>query len=227
MDIYYIILVLPAFLFALYAQFKMKSTYNKYSKVKNLRGLTGAEVAIQILQSYGLNDVAVDRVEGTLTDHYDPNAKAIRLSSTVYESTSVAAIGVAAHEAGHALQHSKGYALLDLRNKLVPVAGLGSAVGPYMAIFGLIFRWSLLAELGIILFTIAVAFYLITLPVEFNASKRAINILESNGILESQELGPTKKVLSAAAMTYVASAAVAMANLLRLVLLYSGIRDND
>ena len=227
MDIYYLILVLPAFLFALYAQFMMKSTYNKYSKISNLKGLTGADVARQILQSYGLQNITVERVAGSLTDHFDPNSNVIRLSSTVYESNSVAAIGVAAHETGHALQHNKGYAPIKLRNRLVPVAGIGSAIGPYMAIFGLIFNWPLLAELGIILFTVAVAFYLITLPVEFNASKRAISILESNGILASQELGPTRKVLNAAAMTYVASAAVAMANLLRLVFIYSGIKDND
>ncbi len=227
MNIYYIILVIPAFIFSLYAQFKVKGTFNKYSRVGNARGLTGADVARQILHSNGLYDVVVEPVAGSLTDHYDPRTKVVRLSETVYSSTSVAAIGVAAHETGHAIQHHSGYALLALRSSLVPVAGIGSSIGPYMAIFGFMFSWPLLIELGIILFAAAVAFYLITLPVEFNASSRAISILESRGVLSAQELVPTKKVLSAAAMTYVASAAVAMANLLHLILMFAGTRREE
>lgn len=223
----YFILVIPAILFSLYAQFKVKGTFNKYSKIGNVKGLTGAEVARQILQKNSLYDVAVEPVAGSLTDHYDPRTKVVRLSETVYSSTSVAAIGVAAHETGHALQHHFGYSPLALRTNLVPVAGIGSSMGPYMAIFGLMFNWPVLAQLGIILFTAAVAFYLVTLPVEFNASSRAIGVLQQTGILNSQEIVPTKKVLGAAAMTYVASAAVAMANLLHLVLTFMGSRGEE
>ncbi|MBZ4646164.1 MAG: peptidase [Clostridia bacterium] len=224
-DPYYIMLVLPAFLFALYTQFKVSSTFSKYSNYGNIRGLTGAEVAREILYSNGLYDVAVEPVAGQLTDHYDPKTKVVRLSESVYYSRSVAAIGVAAHETGHAIQHQIGYAPLALRSGLVPIAGIGSTVGPYLAMLGLIFNWSFMLQLGIILFTGAVAFYLITLPVEFNASRRAVNILQSRGLLTWNEIEPVKKVLRAAAMTYVASAAVAMANLARLILL-AGARDD-
>ncbi len=225
-DIYYVILVLPAFLFALYAQFRVSGTFNKYKSYGNARGLTAAEVARQILNSNGLYDVQIEPVQGQLTDHYDPRVRVLRLSENVYSSRSVAAIGVAAHEAGHALQHKVGYAPLALRSSLVPVAGIGSSVGPYMAIFGLFFNWPLLFKLGIVLFTVAVAFYLVTLPVEFNASSRAVRILESSGMLSWSEIKPVQKVLRAAAMTYVASAAVAMANLIRLILLANS-RNRD
>lgn len=226
MNIYYIILVIPAFLFSLYAQFKVKSTFSKYSEYGNSRGLTGADVALHILRSNGLYDVEVEQVSGSLTDHYDPGSKVVRLSESVYSSTSVAALGVAAHETGHALQHSKGYTPLILRSSLVPIANIGSTIGPYMAIFGLVLNWLFLAKLGIVLFAAAVAFYLITLPVEFNASSRAIAILDSQHILSPDEIQPVRKVLSAAAMTYVASAAVAMANLLYLILSVTGSRDD-
>ena len=226
-DRYYIMLVIPAFLFALYAQFKVKGTFNKYRQYSNWRGLTGADVAREILRLNGLYDVAVEPTYGELTDHYDPRTKVVRLSQAVYGSTSVAAIGVAAHETGHAIQHKVGYAPLVLRSSLVPVAGIGSSIGPYMAVLGLVFGSELLTNLGIILFTLAVAFYIVTLPVEFNASSRAIKVLESTGILTYDEMGPVKKVLSAAAMTYVASAAVAMANLLRLILLANNRRGED
>lgn len=227
MDIYYIILVLPAFLFALYAQFKVKGTFRKYKDLRNVKGYTGAMVARKILDSNGLYDITVELVAGELTDHYDPRSRVVRLSEPVYANTSISAIGVAAHETGHAIQHSEGYSALGLRISLVPIAGIGSSVGPYMAILGLMFNWSLLINLGIILFTGAVAFYLITLPVEFNASKKAISILETKNLLTSSEIIVTKKVLSAAAMTYVASAAVAMANLLRLILLAGNRRSNN
>lgn len=227
MDIYYIILVLPAFLFSLFAQFKVQSTFNKYSEYGNIRGYTGADVARKILDLNGLYDVRVEAVPGKLTDHYDPRTKVVRLSESVYYNSSVASVGVAAHETGHAIQHQVGYTPLALRSNLVPIAGIGSSFGPYMAIFGLMFNWPLLIQLGILLFAAAVVFYLITLPVEFNASSRAIQVLESNGILTYEEIVPTKKVLSAAAMTYVASAAVAMANLLRLILLANNRRGND
>jgi Zn-dependent membrane protease YugP len=221
----YIILVIPAFLFALYAQFRVKSTFDKYSKMRNSKGLAGRDVARAILDENGLEDVAVQQVSGQLTDHYDPRQRVVRLSETVYSNNSVAALGVAAHETGHAIQHKEKYGPLVLRSSLVPMASLGSSIGPYMAIFGLIIGWINLAYIGIVLYIIAVVFYLITLPVEFNASGRAIETLENAGILTWDELEPAKKVLRAAALTYVASATVAIASLLRLVLL-AGRRDD-
>jgi len=224
-DVYYFILVVPALIFSIYAQMKVKNTFSRYSKVPNRRGFTGADVARYILDSNGLGEVQVQSVRGQLTDHYDPGKKVVRLSGPVYSSTSVAALGVAAHETGHAIQHKTGYGPLALRTNLVPIAGIGSSAGPYLAIFGLIFGLPVLVNIGIILFTLAVAFYLVTLPVEFNASKRAISTLESSGILTVEEIEPAKKVLKAAAMTYVASATVAMANLLRLILLANRRKD--
>ncbi len=223
-DPYYLVLVLPTFAFALYAQFRVKGTFNKYRSVTNSRGITGAQIARSILDSNGLYDISVERVSGQLTDHYDPRKKVIKLSDPVYSSISVASIGIAAHETGHALQHKEKYGPLILRSTLVPVAGIGSSIGPYMAIFGLLFNSGILINLGIILFAVAVIFYLVTLPVEFNASKRAVAALQTGGILSSYEIEPAKKVLNAAAMTYVASAAVAIASLLRLILLASGRR---
>ncbi len=227
LTIYDLVLVLPAFIFAMYAQFKVKSTFSHYSQQGNVRGLTGAEVARMILDDNGLSDVAVEPVEGELSDHYDPSSRVLRLSESVYGSTSVAALGVAAHETGHAIQHKTGYSALGLRGALVPVANIGSTLGPWMAIGGFFFHIPVLMHLGIILFSCAVAFYLITLPVEFNASSRALSLLSSCNILEKDELEPAKKVLNAAAMTYVASAAVAMAQLLSLILSLTGRRDND
>jgi Zn-dependent membrane protease YugP len=218
-DSYYIILVLPALVFALYAQFKVKSTFNKYYKIGNSNGLTGADVARRILENNNIFDVNVERVAGNLTDHYDPKNKVLRLSEKVYGSNSVAAVGVAAHETGHAIQHSSGYAPLGLRSSIVLVANVGSSIGPIMAIVGMFLRTPFLIQIGILLYAAAVVFTIITLPVEFNASSRAIKTLEGNGILNSEEIRPAKKVLSAAAMTYVASAAVAIMSLIRLILL--------
>ncbi|MCX7842936.1 MAG: zinc metallopeptidase [Clostridia bacterium] len=225
-DSYYIMLVLPAFLFSLYAQYKVRSTYNKFSRIANRRGITGYDIARVILDRNGLHNVQVQAIPGELSDHYDPRTRVVRLSQGVFGSGSVAAIGIAAHETGHAIQHKAGYAPMALRSTLVPAANIGSMAGPYMAIFGLIFGWSFLTNLGLILFTIAVAFYLITLPVEFNASSRAVKAIESSGVLAYDEIEQAKKVLRAAAMTYVASAAVAMASLLRLVLLANSRRDD-
>lgn len=216
-DSSYIIFVVPALIFAIYAQFKVKSTFNKYSKVANKKGLTGADIARVILERNGLHDVRIERVSGELTDHYDPRTKVVRLSQVVYGSNSVAAIGVAAHETGHAIQHNVGYAPLVLRSTLVPIAGIGSNMGFPLFFLGLIFSWEPLMYLGIAAFSLAVLFYLVTLPVEFNASSRAIRTLEDTAVLDYDEVDPAKKVLSAAAMTYVASAAVAIGNLLRLL----------
>ncbi len=211
------ILVLPAIFFALYAQTKVNSTFNKYSKISNRNNITGAQVAEKILKLYGIYTVEVERVAGNLTDHYDPKANKIRLSDSVYNSTSVAAIGVAAHETGHAIQHNNGYLPIKLRNAVLPAANIGSQAAFPLVILGIIFSFETLVSAGIILFTAVVAFQLVTLPVEFNASNRAISIIESQGVLVDDELKGAKKVLRAAAMTYVAACAVALGNLLRLL----------
>lgn len=187
--------------------------------------MTGAETAQRILHATGLYDVRVERVEGTLSDHYDPRTKVVRLSEAVYDSASIASIGVAAHECGHAIQHSKAYAPLKIRNALVPVVNVSATISWPMIIIGLIMGGStFLIDLGIILFSTAVLFQLITLPVEYNASKRAVVQLASNGILYGDELKQTKKVLNAAALTYVAAAAATILQLLRLVILFGGRR---
>lgn len=226
-DQYYILLVVPAFIFSLITQFKVKGTFSKYSSYLNSRGMTGADMARYMLRVNGINDVDVVATGGNLTDHYDPRTKVVRLSETVFASSSVAAIGVAAHETGHALQHNENYGPLALRSSLVPVANIGSSVGPYLAIFGLFMGSDLLLNAGLVLFTVAVAFYIVTLPVEFNASSRAIAMLGNSQMFSDEEIKIVKKVLTAAAMTYVASAAVAMANLLRLILLANSRRNND
>jgi Zn-dependent membrane protease YugP len=218
-DQYFIILVLPAMILSLWAQFKVKSTFAKYSKVRSSRGLTGAQVAKLLMQVNNINNVSVESVGGSLTDHYDPTNRALRLSQPVHSQTSIAAIGVAAHEAGHAIQHARGYAPLVLRSTLVPIANIGSSMGPWIAMIGLIMSMPMMLNLGIMLFAGAVAFYLITLPVEFNASSRALAILSENQVLTNEELRGARKVLSAAAMTYIASALTALMSLLRLILL--------
>jgi Zn-dependent membrane protease YugP len=221
MDIYVLswIIIIPAFLFALYAQFLVKSTFSKYAKIGSTNGLTGADAARMILEKNGILDVTVQPGQGRLTDNYDPGKRVISLSQDVFGSTSIAAIGVAAHESGHAIQHAENYSAVGLRTALFPAAGIGSQFGPYMAIFGLIINQQWLVTLGLMFFGIAVLFYLVTLPVEFNASHRAVDILQSSGILNPDETAGAAKVLRAAAMTYVASAAVAMASFLRLILL--------
>lgn len=226
MDPWYI-LVIIAFIFSMVAQTKVSSTFNKYSRVRNRRGFTGAQVAAQMLQNAGIYDVSVQRVAGNLTDHYDPRTKTLRLSQSVYDSTSVAALGVAAHETGHAIQHDVSYAPLALRSFFVPLANFGSRLAIPLIIIGFIFSGggSTLVTLGILFFSLSVAFTLITLPVEFNASTRAIRLLVDDGFLDSDEIGGAKKVLSAAAMTYVAAAFAAVAQLLRLIALF-GRRDD-
>ena len=223
-DIWYLYLILPAALLAMYAQVKINSTYSKYSKVASRRGVTGAEVARRILDQNGLQSVQIGHVAGNLTDHYDPRPQVVNLSDSVYNSTSVAAIGVAAHETGHAVQHAVGYAPIRIRNAIVPVVNIGSTLSIPLFLLGFLFSIGILADIGILLFSFAVLFQLVTLPVEFNASRRAIATLESGYILEDEELGGAKKVLGAAAMTYVASAAMALAQLLRLILI-RGDRD--
>lgn len=218
-DIYYIILIVPTLLLSIWAQIKVKSTFASYSQKINSRGITGAQAAAYLLRVNNINDVRIERVSGSLTDHYDPSSKVLRLSESVYGKTSIAAVGVAAHETGHAIQHAVGYGPLALRSTLVPVANIGSSAGPVLALLGIIFSWNFLLNLGILLFGCAVLFYLVTLPVEFNASSRAVAILGKTGVMSPQELSGVKKVLSAAALTYVASALTAVANLLRLILI--------
>lgn len=226
MDWTYILVLIGAIL-CVAASAKVNSTYNKYSKVRSMTGMTGAQVAQKILQYNGIYDVQIEHVRGNLTDHYDPSKKVLRLSDSVYGSTSVAAIGVAAHECGHAVQHQVGYVPIKIRSALVPAANIGSKLGLPLILLGVIFggAGSTLAQIGIWVFALAVLFQIVTLPVEFNASGRAIKMLDQYGILHHQEVGHVKKVLSAAALTYVAAAASAILQLLRLVLIFGGGRD--
>ena len=224
-DTYYLILVIPALILSMVAQGMVKSAFNRFSKKATRSGYTGSTAARRILDSNNLRQVRVEQVPGQLTDHYDPRSNVLRLSDATFASPSIAAIGVAAHEAGHAIQHAAGFWPNKVRSALVPVANIGSQFGPYLAIFGIILGSSPLTTAGIWLFAGAVLFYLITLPVEFDASSRAIRILEDQGMMTEEELNGARKVLRAAAMTYIASTLVAFANLLRLILLARG-RDD-
>ncbi|NLJ97086.1 MAG: zinc metallopeptidase, partial [Clostridiales bacterium] len=209
----------------LVASSRVRSTYAKYSHVRSISGLTGVETAERILHRNGIFDVQIERVEGHLTDHYDPRKKILRLSDSVYGKSSIAAIGVAAHECGHAIQHQKAYAPLKIRSSLVPIVNFGSAISWPLILVGLLFTGSqTLIDIGIILFSTAVLFQLVTLPVEFNASKRAVQNLGDIGILYGNEINQSKKVLNAAALTYVAAAAATILQLLRLILLFGGRR---
>jgi hypothetical protein len=221
------VLVLIGAVLCLLAQAKVKSTYNKYAKVRSRSGMTGAQAAQKILNLSGIYDVQVEHISGQLTDHYDPSAKVLRLSDSVYGSYSVAAIGVAAHECGHAVQHQKGYAPLKIRSALVPAANIGSKAGiPIILLGALLGMNQVLIQIGIWVFALAVLFQIVTLPVEFNASSRALAMLGNYGMMERDEVKGCRNVLKAAALTYVAAAASAILQLLRLVLLF-GRRDND
>lgn len=212
-------LIFIAMILAFFAQLKIRSAYQKYSAMRVMSGRTGAEVARDILRRSGLHDVDVEVIGGTLSDHYDPRARKVRLSTEVYHGSSVAALGVAAHETGHALQHYEGYAPLALRSAVLPVAGFGSNLAFPLFLIGLFLNSPLLMDLGIVLFSAAVLFQVITLPVEFNASSRAVALLHSGGYVTRDEEGPVKEMLRAAGYTYLAATAVALANLLRLMLL--------
>lgn len=224
------ILVLIGVVLSLLASSQVKGTFARYSNVRSYSGLTGREAAEQILRKNGIYDVQVTHIAGDLTDHYDPRNKTLALSDSVYNSTSVAAIGVAAHECGHAVQHFEGYLPLSIRGALVPVANFGSTLSWPLIILGLFINGqmsSVLINLGILLFTAAVAFHIVTLPVEFNASSRAVKVLASSGMLREEEVGGVKKVLRAAAMTYVASVAAMILQLVRLLILTGGRRRDD
>ena len=212
-------LVIIGFVFAMLASTGVQSAFNKYSKVKSYRGYTGADAARKILDGNGLYHVRIEHISGNLSDHFDPKANVIRLSDATFNDTSVAAIGVAAHEAGHAVQHAVGYAPIKIRNSIVPVVNIASGLSMPLFLIGLLFAFPTLTNLGILLFASALVFQVVTLPVEFNASRRAITILNQSAMLEEDELKGAKKVLKAAAMTYVAAVISTALQLLRLVLL--------
>lgn len=236
MDYTYVIFVLPAVILSMVASFMVKSRFAKYDKVTSKKGITGAQAAAYLLKKNGISDVRIARIKGHLSDNYNPQTKILSLSESTFSSTSIAAIGVAAHETGHAIQHATGYGPLGLRRTLVPVANFGSKFGPSLAVLGIVLGataeagdmigiWQLVTNIGILLFGGAVLFYLVTLPVEFNASNRALKILSATQTLDKEEIKGVKKVLWAAAMTYVASALTAIGSLLRLVVI-SGSRRN-
>lgn len=224
-DYYYLLLVVPALIITLIAQLRVSSTFNKYSQVPTTHGLTGAQVAQQVLDRNGVTGVSIERISGSLTDHYDPTNQVIRLSDSVYDKASVSAAGVAAHEAGHAVQYDVDYAPIKFRMAIIPITNIGSSLSMPVIILGLILGWGWLAYIGIALFSFMVLFQLVTLPVEYNASNRAKAVLEQSGLLSADELAGVKKVLSAAALTYVAAVLTAVANLLRMLLLVNRRRN--
>lgn len=225
-DPYYWMILVPAMLIALLAQLNVSTTFNRYSRVASRRGLTGAQAAEAVLRAHGVYGVRVERVAGRLSDHYDPRSNVIRLSDGVYGSTSVASLGVAAHEAGHAVQYAQGYGPIKLRTAIIPVCNIGSQLSILLIVLGLIFYFPALFGVGVILFAVAVVGQVVTLPVEFNASRRAMASLRDTGLLEQEELRGARKVLTAAAMTYVAALLVSIAQLLRFLLAFGGRRRN-
>lgn len=225
----YILVVIGAVI-CMIASARVKGTFNKYSQLRSMSGMNGAQVAQRVLQAAGIYDVQVRHVSGSLTDHYDPRTKTVNLSDPVYNATSVAALGVAAHESGHAIQHAKSYAPLSIRSALVPIANFGSMLAWPVILIGLLFNTrssGLIIDIGILLFSAAVLFQLVTLPVEFDASRRALVMLRTQGILADDELRYTRRVLKSAALTYVASAAAAILQLLRIILITNGRRRDD
>ncbi len=223
----YLLFMIPGVIVMGLAQWKLRSAFTKYSQVPNSRRLTGAQAAELVMRSAGVYDVGIEPIPGELTDHFDPRAKVLRLSEPIYGSTSLAAMAVAAHEAGHAVQQHVGYAPMALRSGLVPVANLGSTIGPWIIIGGLITQIPALAWGGVILFAAATAFALVTLPVEYNASARARELLVANGVVTREEFGGVRDMLNAAALTYVAGFAAALLNLLYYVMLVTGMRRDD
>lgn len=224
-DIYYFIFIVPALLFSLWAQYKVNSTYSKYSKVGSARRLTGSQAARLILDMNGLNHVAIERISGSLTDHFDPKTNVVRLSDSVYNNCSIAAVGVAAHECGHAVQYAQGYSPMKLRAAIIPLTNFGSTISIPLILIGFVLTLEPLVTVGILLFSTVAIFQLVTLPVEFNASRRALAVLEQQGMLSEQELRGTRKVLGAAAMTYVAALVTSLAQLLRLIMVFGGGRN--
>ena len=228
----YLVIVLPCLILSIWASTRVNSTFKKYSEQHSVRRITGAQAAEQVLQMHGIENVRVERVSGNLTDHFDPRTNVIRLSDSVYGSTSTAAIGVACHEAGHAVQYAQSYAPIKIRAAIIPITNFGSKLAMPLILLGILltsfgYYSYTLVYLGIACFSLSLVFQLITLPVEFNASRRAIHAIEQADLLTEQELKGARKTLSAAAMTYVAATAVSLAQLLRLLLLFGGRRRND
>lgn len=217
-DYYYFILVVPALIISFIAQANIKNAYSHMAKIQNRKKLTGAEAAQRVLSFYNLNNVRVEMTGGKLTDHYDPRSNVIRLSSDVYSGTSIASVGIACHEAGHAAQHAESYAPIKIRNAVLPVANIGSSAGFALAILGYFLGYEIIVNVGIILFASVVLFQLITLPVEFNASSRALKVIGETEMLYNDEIPEARKVLRAAALTYVASLLVSVMSLIRLIL---------
>ena len=223
-DTYYWIILVPAMLIALLAQINVSSTFNRYSRIASRRGLTGAQAAEEVLKAHGVYGVRITRVSGKLTDHYDPRTNTIRLSDAVYGSTSIASVGVAAHEAGHAVQYAQEYGPIKLRGAIIPVCNFSSQISILLIILGFVLYSRPLCAVGVVLFAVAAFFQVVTLPVEFNASRRAIQSLQDTHMLDDQELRGAKKVLGAAAMTYVAALLVSIAQLLRYILAFNSRR---
>jgi len=221
------LIIIPGLLLAMYAQLKVKTTFERYSNIRSGSGVTGARAAREILDEMGAENVDIEMVEGTLTDHYDPKQKVLRLSRPVYSGDSLSSLGVAAHEAGHAVQHASGYVPLNIRHSLVPVANIGSTLAFPLFLIGLFMSSAGLLRAGIYLFCAVILFQIITLPVEFNASSRALIALEKGGYIAGDELKGTKAVLDAAALTYVAAVLVGLLNLLRLLVLAGIFRRDD
>ena len=226
-DIYYLILVVPCIILSMWAQHSVNSAFNRYSKVYSRRGMTGAQAAAAVLRQNGVNNVQIEHISGKLSDHFDPSTNVIRLSDSVYSSTSVAAIGVAAHEAGHAVQYAVGYTPMKVRAAIIPLTKFGSTLAWPLIILGLVLNFSGLMMAGVLLFGTATLFQLVTLPVEINASRRALQTISNAGLLYEDEYPAAKKTLTAAAMTYVAALAVSAAQFLRLLLIFGGRRRND
>ena len=224
-DRYYWILIIPTMLFAFWAQSRVSSTFNKYSRVMSRGGYTAAEICRRILDSNGLYHVRIEHISGNLTDHFDPSTNVVRLSDTVYGSRSVASIGVAAHEVGHAIQYAVGYVPIRVRAAIIPITNFGSKLSMPLILLGFLFQWQPIVNLGIILFSLMTLFQLVPLPVELNASRRALKTLEGDSILYGEEVSQAKSVLTAAALTYVAALLTSAAQLLRLILIY-GRRNN-
>ncbi|HBO65825.1 MAG TPA: peptidase [Clostridiales bacterium] len=229
MDYLYLILVLPAVIFSLWASIRVNTTFKKYSKIRSMRGITGAEAARRVLDANGLQHIRIEQIPGNLTDHYDPRSDVIRLSESVYGNTSVAAVGVACHEAGHAVQHAENYAPVKIRAAIIPVTNIGSRLAIPLIILGILLNslasapeFLVIAYIGVACYGLCTLFQLVTLPTEFDASRRALRCIESYGILGSEEIGGARRVLTAAAMTYVAALAVSLMQLLRLFLMVSG-----
>lgn len=227
MDYLYLILVLPAVIFSLWASIRVNTTFKKYSKIRSMRGITGAEAARRVLDANGLQHIRIEQIPGNLTDHYDPRSDVIRLSESVYGNTSVAAIGVACHEAGHAVQHAENYVPVKIRAAIIPVTNIGSRLAIPLIILGILLNvlapeFLVIAYIGVACYGLCTLFQLVTLPTEFDASRRALRCIESYGILGSEEIGGARRVLTAAEMTYVAALAVSLMQLLRLFLMVSG-----